>query len=74
MSGAYRFAYRRHDAGPGTVIMTGTPPAWAWATRTTLFLKPGDTARYEIERLGALENTRMRSANTKLLSKCLPNG
>jgi 2-keto-4-pentenoate hydratase/2-oxohepta-3-ene-1,7-dioic acid hydratase in catechol pathway len=43
---------------PGTVILTGTPAGVGMGNPDNLrFLKPGDTVRCEIERLGALENT-----------------
>ena len=43
---------------PGTVILTGTPAGVGMGNPDNpRFLKPGDTVRCEIERLGTLENT-----------------
>jgi len=41
---------------PGTVILTGTPEGVGMARKPPLWLKPGDTVRVEIERIGVLEN------------------
>ncbi|MFE4177540.1 fumarylacetoacetate hydrolase family protein [Streptomyces sp. NPDC056909] len=39
----------------GDVLATGTPSGIAWH-RPGMYLKPGDTVRIEIEKIGALEN------------------
>jgi 2-keto-4-pentenoate hydratase/2-oxohepta-3-ene-1,7-dioic acid hydratase in catechol pathway len=41
---------------PGDLIFTGTPPGVGFAKKPPLFLKPGDVAEVEIERLGVLRN------------------
>ncbi len=41
---------------PGDVIFTGTPPGVGFARKPPIFLKPGDLAEVEIERLGVLRN------------------
>lgn len=41
---------------PGDVIFTGTPPGVGAARKPPLYLKPGDVAEVEIERLGTLRN------------------
>ncbi len=41
---------------PGDVIFTGTPPGVGMARKPPIFLKPGDTAEVEIEKLGTLRN------------------
>jgi 2-keto-4-pentenoate hydratase/2-oxohepta-3-ene-1,7-dioic acid hydratase in catechol pathway len=40
---------------PGDVLATGTPSGIAWH-RPGMYLKPGDTVRVEISKIGALEN------------------
>jgi 2-keto-4-pentenoate hydratase/2-oxohepta-3-ene-1,7-dioic acid hydratase in catechol pathway len=40
---------------PGDVLSTGTPSGIAWH-RPGMYLKPGDTVRVEISKIGALEN------------------
>jgi 2-keto-4-pentenoate hydratase/2-oxohepta-3-ene-1,7-dioic acid hydratase in catechol pathway len=42
---------------PGDVIFTGTPPGVGFARKPPIFLKPGDVAEVEIERIGLLRNT-----------------
>ncbi len=42
---------------PGDVIFTGTPPGVGAARKPPVFLKPGDVAEVEIERLGVLRNS-----------------
>ena len=42
---------------PGDVIFTGTPPGVGAARKPPLYLKPGDVAEVEIERLGTLRNS-----------------
>jgi len=41
---------------PGDVIFTGTPPGVGMARKPPVFLKPGDVAEIEIERIGVLKN------------------
>lgn len=41
---------------PGDVISTGTPAGVGVARNPPIFLRPGDTVRIEIDRIGALEN------------------
>jgi 2-keto-4-pentenoate hydratase/2-oxohepta-3-ene-1,7-dioic acid hydratase in catechol pathway len=41
---------------PGDLIFTGTPPGVGFAKKPPLFLKAGDVAEVEIERLGVLRN------------------
>lgn len=41
---------------PGDVIFTGTPPGVGFARDPKIFLKPGDVAEVEIEKLGVLRN------------------
>jgi 2-keto-4-pentenoate hydratase/2-oxohepta-3-ene-1,7-dioic acid hydratase in catechol pathway len=41
---------------PGDVIFTGTPPGVGAARKPPVFLKPGDIAEVEIERIGVLRN------------------
>jgi len=41
---------------PGDVIFTGTPPGVGAARKPPVFLKPGDVAEVEIEKLGTLSN------------------
>jgi 2-keto-4-pentenoate hydratase/2-oxohepta-3-ene-1,7-dioic acid hydratase in catechol pathway len=41
---------------PGTLILTGTPHGVGMARKPALWLKPGDTIRVEIERIGELTN------------------
>jgi 2-keto-4-pentenoate hydratase/2-oxohepta-3-ene-1,7-dioic acid hydratase in catechol pathway len=41
---------------PGTVILTGTPHGVGFARKPPVFLKPGDTATIEIEKIGSLTN------------------
>ena len=41
---------------PGDLIFTGTPSGVGGARKPPLFLKPGDTAEVEIEKLGVLRN------------------
>jgi 2-keto-4-pentenoate hydratase/2-oxohepta-3-ene-1,7-dioic acid hydratase in catechol pathway len=41
---------------PGDVIFTGTPPGVGFARDPKIFLKPGDVAEVEIEKLGTLRN------------------
>jgi 2-keto-4-pentenoate hydratase/2-oxohepta-3-ene-1,7-dioic acid hydratase in catechol pathway len=42
---------------PGDVIFTGTPPGVGFARKPPIFLKPGDKAEVEIERIGLLRNS-----------------
>jgi 2-keto-4-pentenoate hydratase/2-oxohepta-3-ene-1,7-dioic acid hydratase in catechol pathway len=42
---------------PGDVIFTGTPPGVGFARTPPIFLKPGDVAEVEIDRVGLLRNT-----------------
>lgn len=42
---------------PGDVIFTGTPPGVGAARKPPVFLKPGDVAEVEIEKIGLLRNT-----------------
>lgn len=41
---------------PGDVISTGTPSGVGWFRNPPRFLKPGDTVRIEIEKIGVLQN------------------
>lgn len=41
---------------PGDIVFTGTPAGVGMSRKPPLFMKPGDTVRVEIERIGALEN------------------
>ena len=41
---------------PGDVIATGTPPGVGFARKPPVFMKDGDVAEVEIERLGILIN------------------
>jgi len=41
---------------PGDVIFTGTPPGVGCARKPPIYLKPGDVAEVEIEKLGILKN------------------
>jgi 2-keto-4-pentenoate hydratase/2-oxohepta-3-ene-1,7-dioic acid hydratase in catechol pathway len=41
---------------PGDVISTGTPAGVGWFRNPPRFLKPGDTVRIEIEKVGILQN------------------
>jgi 2-keto-4-pentenoate hydratase/2-oxohepta-3-ene-1,7-dioic acid hydratase in catechol pathway len=41
---------------PGDVIFTGTPPGVGVARKPPVFLRPGDVAEVEIERIGVLRN------------------
>ena len=41
---------------PGDVIFTGTPPGVGFARKPPIFLKPGDVAEVEIEKVGLLRN------------------
>jgi 2-keto-4-pentenoate hydratase/2-oxohepta-3-ene-1,7-dioic acid hydratase in catechol pathway len=41
---------------PGDLIFTGTPSGVGFARKPPVFLKPGDVAEVEIERLGVLRN------------------
>ena len=41
---------------PGDLIITGTPSGVGYTRIPPLFLKPGDTCRIEIERIGVLSN------------------
>jgi 2-keto-4-pentenoate hydratase/2-oxohepta-3-ene-1,7-dioic acid hydratase in catechol pathway len=41
---------------PGDLIFTGTPPGVGFARKPPVFLKPGDTAEVEIEKIGVLRN------------------
>ncbi|HEV8717548.1 MAG TPA: fumarylacetoacetate hydrolase family protein [Candidatus Binatia bacterium] len=41
---------------PGDVISTGTPAGVGWFRNPPRFLKPGDTVRIEVEKVGVLEN------------------
>jgi 2-keto-4-pentenoate hydratase/2-oxohepta-3-ene-1,7-dioic acid hydratase in catechol pathway len=41
---------------PGTVILTGTPHGVGFARKPPVFLKPGDSVRIEIEKIGSLTN------------------
>jgi 2-keto-4-pentenoate hydratase/2-oxohepta-3-ene-1,7-dioic acid hydratase in catechol pathway len=41
---------------PGDVIFTGTPPGVGAARKPPIFMKPGDVAEVEIEKLGILRN------------------
>jgi acylpyruvate hydrolase len=47
---------------PGDVIATGTPAGIGGARNPKRFLKPGETVRIEIEKLGVLENPVMAEA------------
>ena len=40
---------------PGDVVFTGTPGGVGMASKPPAFLKPGDTVRVEIDRIGAIE-------------------
>jgi 2-keto-4-pentenoate hydratase/2-oxohepta-3-ene-1,7-dioic acid hydratase in catechol pathway len=42
---------------PGDLIFTGTPPGVGFARKPPVFLKAGDVAEVEIERIGVLRNT-----------------
>jgi len=41
---------------PGDIISTGTPSGVGWFRNPPRFLKPGDTVRIEIEKIGILQN------------------
>lgn len=41
---------------PGDLLFTGTPPGVGAARKPPIFLKPGDVAEVEVERLGVLRN------------------
>ena len=41
---------------PGDIISTGTPAGVGWFRTPPRFLKPGDTVRIEIEKIGVLQN------------------
>ena len=41
---------------PGDIISTGTPAGVGWFRNPPRFLKPGDTVRIEIEKIGILQN------------------
>lgn len=41
---------------PGDVIFTGTPPGVGGARKPPVYLKPGDVAEVEIEKIGVLRN------------------
>ncbi|HXG21413.1 MAG TPA: fumarylacetoacetate hydrolase family protein [Methylomirabilota bacterium] len=41
---------------PGDVISTGTPAGVGWFRNPSRFLKPGDTVRIELDKVGVLEN------------------
>ena len=41
---------------PGDVITTRTPPGVGFARTPPRYLKPGETVRIEIEKVGVLEN------------------
>lgn len=41
---------------PGDIISTGTPSGVGWFRNPPRFLKPGDTVRIEIEKVGILQN------------------
>ncbi|NLY88601.1 MAG: fumarylacetoacetate hydrolase family protein [Firmicutes bacterium] len=41
---------------PGDIIATGTPPGVGFARKPPVFLKPGDTVRITIEKVGTLVN------------------
>ena len=41
---------------PGDLLFTGTPPGVGAARKPPVFLKPGDVAEVEIERIGTLSN------------------
>lgn len=41
---------------PGDIISTGTPAGVGWFRNPSRFLKPGDTVRIELEKVGVLEN------------------
>jgi 2-keto-4-pentenoate hydratase/2-oxohepta-3-ene-1,7-dioic acid hydratase in catechol pathway len=41
---------------PGDVIFTGTPPGVGFARKPQIFMKPGDLAEVEIEKIGVLAN------------------
>ncbi|MBI3677861.1 MAG: fumarylacetoacetate hydrolase family protein [Proteobacteria bacterium] len=40
---------------PGDIVFTGTPGGVGMASKPPAFLKPGDTVRVEIDRIGAIE-------------------
>jgi len=42
---------------PGDIITTGTPAGVGWFRNPPRFLKPGDTVRIEIEKVGVLQNS-----------------
>ena len=41
---------------PGDIIATGTPPGVGFARKPPVYLKPGDTVRISIEKIGTLVN------------------
>jgi len=41
---------------PGDIISTGTPSGVGWFRNPPRFLKPGDTVRIEVEKVGILQN------------------
>ena len=53
---AHRIPQRVHHAGPGTVILTGTPHGVGMARNPQRWLRAGDVVTIEIERIGSLTN------------------
>lgn len=51
---------------PGDIVFTGTPAGVGVSRKPPLFMKPGDTVRVEIERIGALENPVIAEPTGKL--------
>jgi 2-keto-4-pentenoate hydratase/2-oxohepta-3-ene-1,7-dioic acid hydratase in catechol pathway len=47
---------------PGDLIFTGTPPGVGMARKPPVFLKPGDVAEVEVEKLGVLRNRVVQGA------------
>lgn len=50
------FLSRLFTLEPGDIIATGTPPGVGFARKPPVFLKPGDTVRITIEKVGTLVN------------------
>jgi 2-keto-4-pentenoate hydratase/2-oxohepta-3-ene-1,7-dioic acid hydratase in catechol pathway len=51
------FISETHTLQPGDLILTGTPSGVGMALDPPQFLRPGDTVRIEIERLGGIEHS-----------------
>jgi 2-keto-4-pentenoate hydratase/2-oxohepta-3-ene-1,7-dioic acid hydratase in catechol pathway len=49
---------------PGDIISTGTPSGVGWFRNPPRFLKPGDTVRIEVEKVGILQNPVVASSES----------